>query len=117
MLPLSARQRRSRLLVPCNPEVRSRRAETVLFSVRRRSGVRCCRIYSSVRAANSEGLIKEPGSAMQAVVPRPCPRLEISMVPPFALTKVDAIQKPSPEPGPVARRPGLRKDRGQGYYF
>ena len=36
---------------------------------------------------------------MEAVVPNPCPGLEMSMVPPFALTKVDAIQKPSPEPG------------------
>ena len=39
---------------------------------------------------------------MEAVVPSPCPGLEMSMVPPFALTKVDAIQKPRPDPGIVA---------------
>ena len=54
------------------------------------------------RAVNSEGVIGEPGRAMDAVVPCPCPRLQMSMVPPFALTKVEAIQNPRPDPGIVA---------------
>jgi hypothetical protein len=54
------------------------------------------------KAVNSECFIEEPGRAMEAVVPCPCPRLEMSMVPPFALTKVEAIQNPRPEPGIVA---------------
>ena len=36
---------------------------------------------------------------MDTVVPNPGPGLATLMVPPFALTKVDAIQKPRPEPG------------------
>jgi hypothetical protein len=59
-------------------------------------------VYSSVEAVESEGFIGEPGRAMEAVVPCPWPRLDMSMLPPFALTKVDAIQKPRPEPGMVA---------------
>jgi hypothetical protein len=59
-------------------------------------------VYSSVKAAESEGFIGKPDRVMEAVVPRPWPRLDMSMVPPLALTKVDAIQKPRPEPGMVA---------------
>jgi hypothetical protein len=53
-------------------------------------------------AVNSEGFIKEPGRVMDAVVPCPCPGLDMSMVPPLAPTKMDAIQKPRPDPGMVA---------------
>ena len=42
-----------------------------------------------------------PGRMIEAVVPSPWPVLDISIVPPFALMKVDAIQKPNPEPGMV----------------
>ena len=36
---------------------------------------------------------------METVVPNPGPGLETVRMPPFAMTKVDAIQKPRPEPG------------------
>ncbi len=54
------------------------------------------------KAVNSEGRIGEPGRAIEAVLPCPWPGLDISMVPPFALTKVEAIQNPRPDPGIVA---------------
>src|ERR1700730_2302467 len=101
MLLPSVRQRRSRLQAPRSHEVRSPRGETALSSVRRQSGARRCWVYSSVEAGNSEGFIGAAGRTMEAVVPCPCPRLEISIVPPFALTKVEAIQKPRPDPGIV----------------
>ena len=47
-------------------------------------------------------LARDPGRVMEAVVPCPGPGLEISMVPPFAPTNVDAIQKPRPDPGIAA---------------
>src|SRR5258708_24744488 len=102
MLLLSARLPRSRPRPRKSHEVRNPHEETVLFSVRRQSGARHWLIYSLAKAVNSEAFIREPGRAMKAVVPCPCPRLELSMVPPFALTKVDAIQKPRPDPGMVA---------------
>ena len=49
-------------------------------------------------------------STIEAVVPRPWPRLAMSALPLCALTKVDAIQKPRPEPGTLAWRRGLRND-------
>src|ERR1700676_5425010 len=101
MLLLSIRRRRSRLQTPRSHEARNRREETALFSVRRQSGARHCWVYSSVAAVNSKGFIGEAGRAMEAVVPCSCPRLETSIVPPFALTKIEAIQKPRPEPGIV----------------
>ena len=52
-------------------------------------------------AVNSEIFVWEPGREMEAVVPCPCPRLKMSIVPPFARTKTDAIQKPRPDPGMV----------------
>src|ERR1700692_656172 len=48
---------------------------------------------------------------MEAVVPCPLPPLTISIDPSFALMKVDAIQKPRPEPGIVAWWRRLRHDR------
>src|ERR1700730_19037719 len=102
MLPPSIRLRRSRPRPPIILEVQSPREETVLFSVRHRSGARRCWVYSLAKAVNSEGVIGEPGRATDAVVPCPCPRLQMSMVPPFALTKMEAIQNPRPDPGIVA---------------
>src|SRR5258707_531024 len=99
MSRLSALPRRFRPQAPRSHEVRNRREETALFSVRHRSGVRHWWIYSWV---NPVALVRDPGSAMEAVAPSPCPRLDMSMVPPFALTKVDAIQNPRPDPGMVA---------------
>src|SRR5580704_6877279 len=99
MSRLSAHPRRSRLQARRSREVRIPREETVLFSARRRSGARHCWVYSLAKAVKSEILMLEPGRAIEAVVPRPCPWLEMSVVPPFALTKVDAIQKPNPDPG------------------
>src|SRR5580692_11989619 len=99
MLRPSALPRRSRLQAPRSHEARNRREETALFSVRHQSAVRRWWIYSWV---NPEALVRDPGRAMEAVAPSPCPRLEMSMVPPFALTNVDAIQNPRPEPGTVA---------------
>ena len=55
-----------------------------------------------MEAVNSEAVIGEPGRIMVAVVPNPCPRLDMSMVPPLARMKVDAIQNPRPDPGIVA---------------
>src|SRR5258707_11040062 len=102
MWPPSVRLRRSRPQALRSHEFQNPREEPALFSVRPLSGARRCWVYSSVKAVNSEALIGEPGRDMDAVVPCPCPWLKISMVPPFALTKVDAIQKPRPEPGMVA---------------
>src|SRR5579883_2374812 len=53
----------------------------------------------------------EAGRAMDTVVPMPCPRLETVTVPPLDLTKVEAIQKPSPDPGTLACRRSLRNER------
>lgn len=36
---------------------------------------------------------------METIVPSPCPGLDVLMVPPVAPTKIEAIQKPRPEPG------------------
>src|ERR1700761_142626 len=99
MLPLSALPRRSQPQAPRSREGRNRSAETALFSVRRRSEGRGWGVYAWL---NPEALVRDPGRAMEAVVPNPCPRLDMSMVPPLALTKVDAIQNPRPEPGMVA---------------
>jgi hypothetical protein len=46
--------------------------------------------------------MSEAGRVIEAVVPNPCPGLDMPMVPPLAPTKVDAIQKPRPDPGMVA---------------
>src|SRR5450756_1474239 len=102
MLPLSGRPRRFRPLVPRSHVFQTRRGEIALFSVRLRSGARRCWVYSSVKAFNSKMFVVEAGRAIEAVVPCPGPRLEISMDPSFALTKVEAIQKPRPDPGMVA---------------
>src|ERR1700730_151950 len=99
MLRPSVLPRRSRPQAPRSREARNRREETVLFSVRHQSAVRRWWTYSLV---NPEALVRDPGKAIEAVAPSPCPRLEMSMVPPFALTKVDAIQNPRPDPGIVA---------------
>src|SRR4030088_1187316 len=101
MLPPSVRLLRSRPQALRSHGVRNPREEIVLFWVRRQSGARRCWAYSSAKAVASEVFIGEAGRAMEAVVPCPCPRLEMSMVPPFAATKVDAIQKPRPDPGMV----------------
>src|SRR6202048_1367122 len=102
MLLPSIHLRRSRPLALRSHEFQSLREETALFSVHLLSGARGCWVYSSAKAVNSEVFIGEAGRDMDAAVPCPCPRLEISTVPPFARTKVDAIQKPRPEPGMVA---------------
>src|SRR3984957_10250971 len=99
MLLPSALPRRSRPQAPRSHEARNRREETALFWVRHQSAIRRWWIYSSV---SPEASVRDPGRAMEAVAPNPCPRLEMSMAPPFALTKVDAIQNPRPDPGIVA---------------
>src|ERR1700688_4541650 len=95
----SVLRRRSRPQAPRSHEARNRREETALFSVRHLSAVRRWWIYSLV---NPEALVRDAGNPMEAVAPSPCPRLEMSILPPFALTKVDAIQNPRPDPGIVA---------------
>ena len=44
----------------------------------------------------------EAGREIETVVPSPCPGLVMPMVPAFALTKTEAIQKPRPDPGIAA---------------
>src|ERR1700739_1078909 len=102
MLRPSVHPRRFRPRSRRSPEARNRREETALSSVRLLSAAQRWLIYSLVRAVNSEGFMPEAGSVMEAVVPNPCPALDMPMVPPFAPTKVDAIQKPRPDPGMLA---------------
>src|SRR5579872_4299235 len=102
--------RRSPPRSPNSLAVRNPRAGIALSSLRPRSTARYWRVYSLDMTVSLEWFAAEQGRVIDAVAPLPCPSLEMSTLPPLASTKIDAIQKPRPDPGTAARWRWLRND-------